>query len=97
MTQPGRRTSWPSARRMPDVVIYTTTYCGYCDRAKALLDRRSIAYREIDVTNDRALRRQLVEQTRRYTVPQIFIDGQSIGGYVELHALDRRGLLVTAS
>jgi glutaredoxin 3 len=79
-----------------DVVIYTTTYCGYCYRAKALLDKRSIPYREVDVTNDRLMRRELIERTRRYTVPQIFIAGQSIGGSDELHALDRRGLLEAA-
>jgi glutaredoxin 3 len=78
---------------MSDVVIYTTTYCGYCYRAKALLDKRSIPYREVDVTRDQATRRELIARTRRYTVPQIFIDGESIGGCDELHALDRRGLL----
>ncbi len=78
---------------MKEVVIYTTTYCGYCHRAKSLLARRNIPYREIDVSRDHAMRRKLVELTQRYTVPQIFIDGESIGGCDELYALDRRGLL----
>lgn len=82
---------------MRDVVIYTTTYCGYCHRAKALLDRRHIPYREVDVTQDRATRRELVARTGRYTVPQIFVEGRSIGGCDELYALDRRGLVAAAA
>jgi glutaredoxin 3 len=78
---------------MDDIVIYTTTYCGYCYRAKALLDRRQLAYREIDVTRDQPMRRELVTRTGRHTVPQIFIHAKSIGGSDELHELERRGLL----
>jgi glutaredoxin 3 len=74
---------------MKDVVIYTTTYCGYCVRAKSLLDRRNIPYVEIDVTGDPDARRKLAVRSGRRTVPQIFVDGQPIGGSDELHALDR--------
>ena len=78
---------------MSDVQVYTTDYCPYCDRAKALLKRRGIPYEEIDVSDDSAKRAWLVKTTGRRTVPQIFIKGESIGGSDELHALDRSGEL----
>ncbi|MCX8071846.1 MAG: glutaredoxin 3 [Candidatus Binatia bacterium] len=78
---------------MRRVVIYTTTYCPYCVAAKRLLEERSIAYEEIDVTGNDELRLWLVERTGRRTVPQIFIDDEPIGGYDELSALDRAGAL----
>lgn len=79
-----------------DVVIYVTQYCGYCRMAERLLRRRDIPFDAIDVTGDRAGRSWLVEHTGRRTVPQIFIKGRSIGGYVELAAMDRSGELVEA-
>lgn len=73
---------------MRDVVIYTTDYCPYCHAAKKLLASKKIIYKEIDVTGNDALRDKLVEMTGgRQTVPQIFIDGKSIGGYEELKRL----------
>lgn len=78
---------------MADVKLYTTTACGYCVAAKRLLDARDIPYDEVDVTGDHASRAWLVEVTGRRTVPQIFIKGDPIGGYVELAALDRSGEL----
>jgi glutaredoxin 3 len=81
---------------MSDVTMYTTRICPYCVAAKRLLGAREIAYEEIDVTGDHAKRAWLVEVTGgRKTVPQIFIRGQSIGGYDELAALDRSGQLAT--
>jgi len=76
-----------------DVQVYTTDYCPYCDRAKALLKKRDIAFEEIDVTHDQAKRAWLVKTTGRRTVPQIFVKGEAIGGSDELHALDRSGEL----
>jgi len=73
---------------MARVIIYTTQYCPFCVRAKRLLQERGIAYDEIDVGDDDALRTDLVQRTGRQTVPQIFIDGRSIGGFEELAALD---------
>ena len=73
---------------MARVVIYTTPSCPFCVRAKRLLQERGIAYDEIDVADDDALRVDLVQRTGRQTVPQIFIDGRSIGGFEELAALD---------
>lgn len=81
---------------MSDVTIYTTRICPYCIAAKRLLGARKIAYEEIDVSGDQAKRAWLVEVTGgRKTVPQIFIRGQSIGGFEELSALDRSGQLST--
>lgn len=75
------------------VRVFSTDYCPYCDRAKALLERRGIPFDEIDVSHDSAKRAWLVATTGRRTVPQIFIDDVPIGGSDELHALDRRGAL----
>jgi glutaredoxin 3 len=75
------------------VRLYTTTYCGYCVRAKHLLRERGIAFEEIDVTGNDDARAWLVEVTGRRKVPQIFIHGQPIGGFAELRALDRSGQL----
>jgi glutaredoxin 3 len=77
-----------------DVKMYSTSYCPYCTQAKALLKKRNIAFEEIDVTHDEAKRAWLVQASGRRTVPQIFINGESIGGSDELHALDRKGELM---
>lgn len=78
---------------MAEVLIYTKNYCGYCSAAKRLLDNKGAAYDEIDVTTDRAKWSEMVDRSGGMTVPQIFISGQSIGGYSELAALDRSGKL----
>ena len=73
--------------------MYTTRWCGYCVRAKALLDAKGIAYEEISLDDDPAFRRNLFDLTGGWTVPQILIDGTPIGGYTELWRLDRSGAL----
>jgi glutaredoxin 3 len=73
--------------------MYTTDYCGYCRMAKDLLNRRKLAFDEIDVTNDAAQRQWLVEQTGQRTVPQIWIGAVHVGGYTDLATLDARGTL----
>jgi glutaredoxin 3 len=78
---------------MSDVQIYTSRTCAYCGAAKRLLASRGIAYEEIDVTGDEAKRVWLAQTTRRRTVPQIFIRGQTVGGYDDLVLLDRSGKL----
>ncbi len=78
---------------MAEVIVYSTTYCGFCQRAKQLLDRKNIPYTEIDVTNDTALREKMEADSGRRTVPQIFIDGKHIGGCDDLYALDKTGEL----
>lgn len=76
------------------VQVYVTTYCPYCIRAKALLDKRLIPYESIDVGGDDEKRKWLLDVTGRRTVPQIFIDGKAIGGCDDLHDLDRAGELM---
>jgi glutaredoxin 3 len=78
---------------MAKIDIYTTPFCGYCARAKALLDGKGAEYNEMDVMMDDKKRSEMRERSRRTTVPQIFINGQHIGGSDELHALDRAGKL----
>jgi glutaredoxin 3 len=76
---------------MPRIQIYTTRWCGYCVRAKALLDSKGIPYEEIGLDDVPGFRELLLELTGGWTVPQIVVDGQPIGGYAELHALERAG------
>lgn len=78
---------------MRPVRMYTTQVCPYCVRAKALLKQRDIPFEEIDVSRDDAKRAWLVETTGRRTVPQIFIGDEAIGGFDDLHALDKSGEL----
>jgi glutaredoxin 3 len=78
---------------MKPVEIYTTGLCGYCFRAKRLLDRKGVPYTEYDVTFDPKKRAEMRERAGRDTVPQIFIDDRSIGGSDEIHALDEDGQL----
>lgn len=78
---------------MAKVEIYTTPFCGYCARAKSLLDRKGAAYEEMDVMEDDRKRTEMRERSRRTTVPQIFINGQHIGGSDELVALEQAGKL----
>jgi len=80
---------------MPQIQIYTTRWCGYCVRAKALLDEKGLAYDEIRLDDDPHFRQRLFDLTGSWTVPQILIEGQPIGGYVELWRLDREGKLAT--
>jgi glutaredoxin 3 len=76
------------------VEIYTTEYCPYCIRAKALLRDKGISFEEIDVGGDPDLRATMVERAGgRRTVPEIFINGRIIGGYNELSALEAAGRL----
>ena len=78
---------------MARIEMYTTAWCGYCDRARALLQRRGLAFEEINLDHDPAFRARLLDLTGRWTVPQILVDGRPIGGFMELAELDRRGLL----
>ena len=78
---------------MARIRIYTTRWCAYCVRAKALLDSRGYEYEEVSLDDDPAFRQKLFELTGGWTVPQILIDGTPIGGYTELWRLDRDGRL----
>ncbi len=78
---------------MPKVQVYTKRNCPYCVSAKTLLNRKGVAYEEIDVENDDARRAWLVEASGQRTVPQIFVDGRPLGGFSEIDALDKQGKL----
>lgn len=78
---------------MAQVVIYTTDYCSFCARAKALLRSKGVDFEEIDLSRDSGLREEVQQRTGRRTVPQIFIDGVSVGGFEELKQLDDEGEL----
>jgi glutaredoxin 3 len=79
------------------ITIYTTRWCGYCVRAKALLDSKGLPYEEVNLDDDPHFRRTLLDLTGGWTVPQILIDGRPIGGYAELYALERSGRLDEAA
>jgi glutaredoxin 3 len=76
------------------VKIYTTTYCGYCVRAKDLLTRKGVKYEELDVTGNDDMRTKLVEMSGgQRTVPQIWIGDTHVGGYSDLARLESEGRL----
>jgi glutaredoxin 3 len=77
----------------PEITIYTSGWCGHCMRAKALLGRKGLAYREIDVDGDRVHREEMIRRSGRRTVPQIFIDDKHVGGSDDLAAAERSGEL----
>lgn len=78
---------------MHPVEIYTKHYCGWCRRAKSLLEELEIDFREIPVDDDPERRREMIVRAGRSTVPQIFIRGRHVGGYDELKALESGGRL----
>lgn len=78
---------------MPRVIIYTTHYCPYCLGAKALLRSKGVEFEEIDISDDPARRAEMERLSGRRTVPQIFIDGDPIGGFDEVRRLDALGEL----
>ncbi len=76
---------------MPEILIYTKDYCGFCAQAKSLLTAKGAAFSEIDVTHDTALQTEMIARSGRKTVPQIFIEGRHIGGFDDLAAIDAAG------
>lgn len=79
---------------MAEVEMYTTMFCPYCARARALLQRKGVAFVDHDIAEEPQLRAEMIARSGgRTTVPQIFIDGQHIGGCDDLVALDRAGML----
>lgn len=77
----------------PDVVVYLAGWCPYCERARSLLSKKGIQFREIDVDDDPQLREEMIARSGRRTVPQIFIGEKHVGGCDDLLALDERGEL----
>lgn len=78
---------------MAEVIIYSSENCPYCRLAKELLTRRGVSFQEIRVDLDASKRDEMVQKSNRRTVPQIFINNQSIGGYDDLAALATSGKL----
>lgn len=79
---------------MAEVELYTTMFCPYCARARVLLDRKGVGYKEIDIIEEPERRDEMIRRAGgRTTVPQIFINGEHIGGSDELVALERAGEL----
>ena len=79
---------------MPKIEVYTKFLCPYCSRAKALLSSKNVQFDELDITMDRDMRTTMIARANgRTTVPQIFINGQHIGGSDDLAALNQKGAL----
>lgn len=79
---------------MAKVEIYYWTTCPYCIRARSLLEKKGVKYEGYDITGDEEAREKMIERAGgSRTVPQIFIDGQHVGGCDDIHALDARGEL----
>jgi len=76
---------------MANVVMYTKNNCPYCDWAKELLKAKNVSYQEIRVDLDPAKREEMERLSGRRSVPQIFINDKSIGGFDDLSALVRSG------
>ena len=75
---------------MPKVIIYTTTFCPYCVRAKMLLQKKQIPFEEIKITDDVTREQMITKSNGKKSVPQIFIDEKHIGGCDDLYELDRQ-------
>ena len=83
---------------MPSIEMYTKDWCPYCTRAKRLLSEKGQEWTEIDIEAETARRDEMLERSSgQRTVPQIFIDGQHVGGFDELQALEDKGELLRAS
>lgn len=88
-----RRLLENNSRVPANVIVYTTDYCPYCVRAKQLLGKKKAPFTEINVENRQDLRSWLVQASGQRTVPQVFINGRSVGGFSDIAELDRRGEL----
>ena len=78
---------------MPDIVMYTTSMCPYCVRAKMLLQRKGMNWEEKRIDLDHSLAGEMMHRSKRRTVPQIFIDEQHVGGFDDMAELDAMGKL----
>jgi len=78
---------------LPHVKIYTTRTCGYCRAAVKLLQDKGVRFENIDISLNNALREEMMRLSGRRTVPQVFIDDQSLGGYDDIAALNTNGEL----
>jgi len=78
---------------MKKITIYTTSFCPYCVRAKALFDRKSLKYEEVNVEDQQERDKMIEKAGGRRTVPQIFIGSVHVGGCDDLYALEKEGKL----
>ncbi len=78
---------------MAEIEIYTSPFCGFCHVAKRLLDKKGVAYREIDVMMKPSLRKEMKERSGSGTVPQIFVDGEHLGDCMEIMEVNEDGEL----
>lgn len=78
---------------MAEIEIYTSPFCGFCAAAKRLLEKKGVAYREIDVMMKPSMRKEMVERSGSGTVPQIFVNGEHLGDCMEIMELDEDGEL----
>jgi len=77
----------------PEVTLYVSDWCPYCQRAKSLLTSKHVAFKEINVEEEPRFREEMVTRSGRRTVPQIFIGDRHVGGCDDLYQLDRSGEL----
>lgn len=77
----------------PEVLLYVTSWCPYCRRAKALLTKKGLAFTEVDIEASAEDRKAMIDVSGRSTVPQIFINGTHVGGFDDLFELDAKGML----
>jgi len=87
----------PHDNTEPKIVVYTLPWCPHCTRAKGLLHRRELPFREIDGSGNADFRQRLAALTGGHTVPQIVIDGIPVGGADRLAQLDRAGILAAVA
>ena len=78
---------------MANITVYTTDPCSFCTRAKALLQQRGLEYEEINLAKDPSGRARLIELTGMMSFPQVVIEGEVVGGFMELVQADRSGRL----
>jgi glutaredoxin 3 len=78
---------------MPKVVMYATSWCPYCERARTLLERKKVAFEEIDIDAQPNARAEMIKRSGRTSVPQIFVGETHVGGSDDLHALEAAGRL----
>ena len=78
----------------PEIVMYATGWCPYCERARALLRNKSLPFREVRIDEEPAERDAMLARSGgRRTVPQVFVGDTHVGGFDDLYALDRLGKL----
>ena len=78
---------------MKNIEVYSSHNCPWCGRAKALLESKGLEFTEINIAEDQLRALEMIERSGRRTVPQIFIDDESIGGFDELSAMNQAGQL----